>query len=114
MAPWTASLVRLGPAFAGYPSERSTGTEIDQIACVLLGEGSGPRVEPGVGDICAVSMRMLNRPAQVLAAPPFQLVPNRVQHKPAPIPFAAVDFLNDLSRQGHGDAFSPRHILLRI
>ena len=59
-------------------------------------------------------MGMLNRPAQVFAAPPCQLAPDRVQHEPAPILFAAVDFPNDLSRQGHGDAFSPSHMLLRI
>src|SRR5581483_2884254 len=104
-----SSLPNLGPPVAGRPADFLARLEVDQSGGILLRQGGGPVLEPGLGQVGGFGVWAAEGALKQGTPTPLELAPSSLLEELAPVLLESVDLPDQVSGQGHGHALTGRH-----
>src|SRR5579885_2310432 len=104
-----ASPPNLGPPLAGHPADFLARLGGDQPGGILLRQGGGPVLEPGLGQFGGFGVWAAEGALKQGTPTPLELAPSSLLEELAPVLLESVDLPDQVSGQGHGHAFTGRH-----
>src|SRR5262249_11351171 len=104
-----ASLATLYPAFTRNPSDWFACAAVQQSCGVFLGQRLSPFPEALFGEVCALRMRILKGTMEFVAPATVKLVANGFGDELTAVLLPAVDFSDEVDRDGYSHPLEGSH-----